>query len=144
MSVNQIKVCLHNKVIFIAATSTFSTAVTLSLSPLAPPPPTSVCFGEPVDASRHQQLMLPHLPLQEAFQLINVHLRDDGSRGDEHPEHGVDAVQCHAVQVSQHGLDVGPEQLQRGGGGRSEVMQGLFVWLILILNYMGALHKHDL
>ena len=86
--------------------------------------------------------MLPHLPLQEAFQLINVHLRDDGSRGDKHPEHGVDAVQRHAVQVSQHGLDVGPEQLQRGGGG-SEVMQGLFVWLIIILNYMGALHKHD-
>lgn len=56
--------------------------------------------------------MLPDLPLQESLQLVDVHLRDDRSRGDKHPEHGVDAVQRHAVQVGQHGLDVGPEQLQ--------------------------------
>ena len=74
--------------------------------------PSSVGFGEPVDACRHHQLMLPDLPLQEGLQLVDVHLRDDGSRGDEHPQHGVDAVQRHAVQVCQHGLDVGPEQLQ--------------------------------
>lgn len=56
--------------------------------------------------------MLPDLPLQEGLQLIDVHLRDNGPRSDEHPEHRVDAVERHAVQVGQHGLDVGPEQLQ--------------------------------
>ena len=57
--------------------------------------------------------MLPDLPLQEGLQLIDIHLCNDGSRGDEHPQHGVDSVQGHAVQVGQHGLDVGPEQLRR-------------------------------
>ena len=82
---------------------------------MAPPP--SVGLGQSVNAGGDHQLMLPDLPLQEGLQLVHVHLRDDGSRGDEHPEHGVDPVQCHTVQVGQHGLDVGPEQLE-GGGGR--------------------------
>lgn len=74
---------------------------------------TLVGFRESVDTCRDHQLMLPDLPLQEGLQLVDVHLCDDGSGGDEHPKHRVDAVQRHAVQVGQHGLDVGPEELQR-------------------------------
>lgn len=56
--------------------------------------------------------MLPDLLLQEGLQLVDVHLRDDGAGGHEHPQHGVDPLQGHAVQVGEHGLDVGPEELQ--------------------------------
>lgn len=73
----------------------------------------SVGFGQPVDVAGHYELMVPDLPLQERLQLVHVHLRDDGSRSDEHPQHGVYAFQCHGVQVGEHGLDVDPEQLQR-------------------------------
>lgn len=83
----------------------------------------SVGLGESVDACGHHQLMLPDLPLQESLQLVDVHLRDDGPRGHEHPQHGVDAVQRHAVQVGQHGLDVGPEQLWRQEGAWSRLVQ---------------------
>lgn len=44
----------------------------------------SVGLGEPVDAGRHHQLVLPDLLLQEGLQLVDVHLRDDGARGHEH------------------------------------------------------------
>lgn len=81
-----------------------------------PLPRPSVGLGEAVDAGRHDELMLADLALQEGLQLVDVHLGHHGPRGHEHPQHGVDALQRHAVQVGQHGVDVGPEELQVGGG----------------------------
>lgn len=57
--------------------------------------------------------MLADFALQEGLQLVDVHFSDHGPRGHEHPQHGVDALQWHAVQVGQHGVDVGPEELRR-------------------------------
>lgn len=101
---------LHFPQLLNAASQQFTPCVSLSCSTA---PPALVGFGESVDTCWDHQLMFPDLPLQEGLQFVDVHLRDHGPRGDEHAEHRVDAVQRHAVQVCEHGLDVGPEQLQR-------------------------------
>lgn len=97
----------------------------------SPAPPLSVGFGESVDTCRDHQLVIPDLPLQEGLQLVDVHLRDNRPRGNKHAEHRMDAVQRHAVQVCQHGLNVSPEQLrkQRTGAAIGCLLHCVCVWV---------------
>lgn len=93
--------------------------ISLPLSVPHSPSLSVVGLGQPVDSSGDDELVVPDLPLQKGLQLVDVHLGQNGPGGAKHPQHGVDALQGHAVQVRQHGLDVGPEELRQKHTGPS-------------------------
>lgn len=70
-------------------------------------------FGQSVHSGWDDQLVISHFFLQESLQLVDVHLSDTGPRSHKHTQHGVNPLQGHALQIGQHGLNVGPEQLNQ-------------------------------
>lgn len=73
----------------------------------------AAALGQAVDASCIDELLVAHLPLQEALELLQVDLGQCRPGHHEHAQHAVNALQREALQVGQHGLDVRPEELGR-------------------------------